>query len=460
MKRFKIRKATIIGRLFPFVLFLFCFSLRGEFYRYLDLTPVMNVLPRGSISEDIASYMRCFQVTGTPDSMVVRGIERGEPFQVFDLSSEIFILDEDSMEYWQLEGFGYVIEKDASGRPLLLTRRDPAGEVSAGADGTAFVEFHWNSDTVVTVFPLNSRMGKKLFKVHPVYRGTAARLDDQGNLVYFKYQSVAAMGFQYVLDSSGRPLSRIAVDEAGNEVVTAEGILATRYTYDSSGNTTGTAYHDSLGALLPMEYQLSQDGNWGFDENGTVLNGYRIAFVRREFDGNGLYVSETNIGVCGEPVPDDQGRVATLYEREIHGGITCSRWYGSHGEPVEIAGVWATRRTYDQYGRVIESSTWDSQGQLAEFPGGFASTRFSYTPSGSVEMISYFDLHGNPVVNTVQGCHARSHYYDLEGNLEEIQYLDTGYRLMNNSAGYARTVFSYVGSGIQETHYDLNGTML
>ena len=229
--------------------------------------------------------------------------------------------------------------------------------------------------------------------------------------------------------------------------------------YDSSGNTVCTAYHDSLGALMPQDYQLPQNGNWEFDDDGRVLNGCRIAFVKREFDDNCLYVSETNIGLCGEPVPDDQGRVVTLYEREIHGGISGSYWYGSHGEPVEVAGVWATRRTYNTYGWVTESSTWDSLDQPAEFPGGFASTRFSYTPSGNVEMISYYDLNKNPVINTVQGCHARYHYYDADGNLTEIQYLDTCYRPVNNSAGYARTVYTYDETGVKETHYDLNGSI-
>ena len=448
---------NIIRSLFAIVLF--CFPLRGEFFRYLDITPAMDVLPRGLITEDVAADMKCFQVIGTMDSMIVRGFDRGEPFQFFDQSCEIIVVDKDSMEFWQLDGFGYSIEKDASGRSILLSRTDSCGNILPGPDGSSFVQYQWNTDTTVTVFPLNSRMDRQSFKVHPTYRGTAARLDDQGSLVYFSFQSVPAVGFRYILDNSGRPVSRIAIEEAGNEVVTSDGILATRYAYDSSGNTVCTAYHDSLGALMPQDYQLPQNGNWEFDDDGRVLNGCRIAFVKREFDDNCLYVSETNIGLCGEPVPDDQGRVVTLYEREIHGGISGSYWYGSHGEPVEVAGVWATRRTYNTYGWVTESSTWDSLDQPAEFPGGFASTRFSYTPSGNVEMISYYDLNKNPVINTVQGCHARYHYYDADGNLTEIQYLDTCYRPVNNSAGYARTVYSYDETGVKETHYDLNGSI-
>ncbi len=108
---------------------------------------------------------------------------------------------------------------------------------------------------------------------------------------------------------------------------------------------------------------------------------------------------------------DPQGRVLILYLRDPLGGIAESTWFGIHGEPVEVAGVWATRRTFDDMGRVLETTTWNAHGEITEFPGGFARTRFSYHPKEPEDDI-LLRPGEQAVMNTVMGCHGREHTYD------------------------------------------------
>lgn len=450
----------IADKLIPFVLLLSVLSPGGRYYRYLELTPAMAILPRGELEEAIAGDVKCFLITETSNSMVVRGFDRGEPFPVFGLSPEITVAKTDSVVYWLLEDFTYRLDLDSRGRPRLLSRTDNTGRILPGPDGGAFVRWEWEDGGAVVVRSLDSLGATMPVKVPPVYAGTAAELNEDGSLVYFRFQSVSASGFRYILDDSGRSTSRTAVDHHGLTVVTDEGIAETRYGYDQDGNTVFSSYHDLEGVLLPREYELPASGNWDFDDRGIVVNGCGIAFVKREYDENCLYVSETNIGLDGEPVSDPQGRVVTEYLREIHGGIAASMWYGPGGDPVEVAGIWATRRIYDSRGMVLETSTWDSDDRIAEFPGGFAFTRFSYTDWGDVEMISYYGANGEPVVNSALGCHARDHRYDEDGHLAEIRYLGVDYSLMNNSSGYARAVYTRSPEGVEEAYYDMDGERL
>lgn len=449
--------------LFPGMsLLLMASTAMGAFYRYIDLTPTMEMLPRGKVEADLADVIRCFEVIEEGDSVTVSGQDRGSPVSVFSLSHELVVVRGDSLVRWIMDDLTYHIELDDTGRPLLLSRLDPEGEPFPGSDGAAFVEWVWLDDSTVRVYSLDSSMAHLPVKLSPLYSGRAVKINENGELENFYWQPVIARGFQYVLDENHRALVKKAVDGEGNTVLTSDGMRETRYTYDSRGNTVSTAYYDRRGGLLPREYILPLEGNWEFDSLGVVLNDAETAYIEREYDHRGLYVSERNTGVNGEPVEDPQGRALTLYRRDPPGGIAESTWFGLQGEPVEVAGVWATRRTFDGMGRVLETTTWNASGEITEFPGGFARTRFSYHPEGNVRLISYFDRENRPVINTVMGCHGREHMYDHGGNLVEVLFLDTSLAPVENAAGYARVVYEYDENGelIRELLYDIQGVPL
>ncbi len=424
-----------------------------SFWRYLDLTPAMEVLPRGELAPEIALDIRHYRLEITGDSTVISGYAGDEPVEVLGIAHEITIVESGDSTLW------------SAGEPLCLILRDSLGRpvrmVSRGTfPGHEVITWEWEEDRTVTVRYPDSSGNPLPIKLKPVYTGAAAALNEHGELVEHYFLSVPAWGFRYVLDSPGRALSVQAVDTAGNPVPSSEGIWEKRYGYDDLGNTFFTAFVDSAGNLLPGDYALPDTGNWEFGPRGVVINAHGTAYVLREYDDECLYISETSIGVSGTPVADGQGRVTTLFQREEHGGITECMWYDDDHLPVEVAGIWRTSRIYDDRGRVIETSTFDADNRLAEFTGGFAITRFSYHPHGGVALISYYDSRNEPVMNTLWGCHARDHRYDETDQLLEVRYLDTEYRQVNNTAGYARVVFQRGPDGIVEVYYDSSGEML
>jgi len=174
-------------------------------------------------------------------------------------------------------------------------------------------------------------------------------------------------------------VSKRAVDVSGETVSTSDGLFETGYTYDSSGNLTSTRLFDRDGNLLPKEYAVTMTGNYLFDSNGVVVNEVKIAFTEQLFDENSLYILERHVGADGNLIEHLSGVASTVFQREIPGGISESAWFDIEGARTEIEGISVTRRLFNDQGRVIESSTYDTDLEIADFPGGFAYTRFSYT---------------------------------------------------------------------------------
>ncbi len=75
------------------VLILAC-NAYGAFYRYIDLTPTMEILTRGEVEADLAPFIRCFEVIRGGDSLTVRGLDRGSPVSVFGLANELVVVAE------------------------------------------------------------------------------------------------------------------------------------------------------------------------------------------------------------------------------------------------------------------------------------------------------------------------------------------------------------------------------
>ncbi len=321
------------------------------------------------------------------------------------------------------------------------------------------MEWVWQSDSEVTTHSIDST-GTRLFtEVLPLFEGNVIRLDKFGELEYFKHEIVLAAGWMYELDNNHRVLNKKAVDSAGEVVSTSDGVFETRYVYDESGNLTLTCFLNVHGDLLPNDYALPRTGNYAFDDNGIVVNEIEIAYTKQIFDQNSLYIVEEFFDVNGDLVENPQGVASVLIERDVYGGISQSTWLDLLGERTEIEGVSVTRRLFNDHGYVIESSTYNAHLNIADFPGGFAYTRFSYTEDGQPELISYYDKFNVPVINTSLGCHARSFIYDLNGLCVELRYLDTTYELVNLATGYARvvSVFDESGNLMEHLFYDQNG---
>lgn len=435
--------------------FAFCSSAAANrsFYRYLDLTPTMDLLPRAEIDSFTAENIVCFQLTVKGDTLDVVKLDRGEPVSVYNFPAGFSVVTDDCSVTWtgSLDlTSGYRISLDEQGLPVQL----------ASLSGDPFMEWAWKNDFTVTAFSLDSLGNHEDIDLLPNHTGSAIRLDQHGDLIYFKYGTVSASARQYTLNKLHRVVSRCAVDDVtGENVSTADGVAETRYCYDSSGNLSSTRLLDINGNLLPERYEIAVTGNYEFDWNGVVVNQVKIAFTERLYDDNSLYIVERHYGIGGNFVENPSGVASTVYKRGVLGGISESVWLDIDGNRVEVGGISVTRRLFNEQERVIESSTYNADLEIADFHGGFAYTRFSYAEDGEPELISYYNSGGLPVVNSSLGCHARSFVYDSRGACVELRYLDTSYELVNLATGYARvvSVFDQNGDLVEHLFYDQNG---
>ncbi len=444
---------------FSLLAFVVCFSsapaLSQSFYRYLDLTPTMELVPRAEINSSLAANMICFRLVESGDSLSVMRLDRGETIPVYSFPSGFSVVSTDSVLLWtgyEDESSGYRIEINEESLPISLAR----------LEGAAFLEWEWENDSTVYSYSLDSLGNRLTVDILPNYSATAIRLDGQGDLEYFKYGTVSASAWKYTIDDSGRVVSKTAVDQAGQRIASSDGVLETVYTYDSSGNLTSTRLLNSEGELLLKDYSSALSGNFVFDENGVVVNQEKVAFTEQLFDENSLYITERHYGADGDFVENSFGVASISYKRDILGGISESVWLDIDGNRTEIEGISVTKRLFNSEGRVIESSTYDSNLDIAPFPGGFAYTRFSYNTEGQTVFISYYNAEGLPVINRSLGCHARSFIYDDLGNCIELSYLDTNYNPVNLSTGYAKvvSVFDEEGNLLEHLFYNSEGVLV
>ncbi len=423
-----------------------------SFFRYLDLTPAMDLLPRAEIDSFTAENIVCFQLTANGDTLDIVKLDRGEPVSVYNFPAGFSVVTGDSLVTWtgRLDhSSGYRIALNEQGLPVLLS----------SLSGNPFMEWAWKNDSTVTAFSLDSLGNREDIDLLPNHTGSAIRLDHNGDLVYFKYGNVSAFAWQYTLNEQHRVVCRCAVDVVGENVSTADGIAETRYYYDSTGNLSSTRLFDINGNLMPDSYEIAVTGNYEFDSNGVVVNEVRFAFTERLYDENSLYIVERHYGIDGNAIENSSGVASTIYKRDVFGGISESVWLDIFGNRKEVEGISVTRRLFNEQGRVIESSTYNADLEVADFTGGFAYTRFSYAEDGEPELISYYDSGGLPVVNSSLGCHARSFVYNSHGACVELRYLDTAYDLINLATGYARvvSVFDQNGDLVEHLFYDQNG---
>ncbi|MCK5037293.1 MAG: hypothetical protein KAS73_15455, partial [Candidatus Sabulitectum sp.] len=237
--------------------FAFCSGAAANrsFYRYLDLTPTMDLLPRAEIDSFTAENIICFQLTVKGDTLDVVKLDRGEPVSVYNFPAGFSVVTADSFVTWtgRLDhSSGYRIALNEQGLPVQL----------ASLSGNPFMEWAWRNDSTVTAFSLDSLGNREDIDLLPNHTGSAIRLDHHGDLVYFKYRTVPACAWQYTLNKLNRVVSRCAVDVMGENVSTSDGVAETRYYYDSSGNLSSTRLLDINGNLLPERYETAVAGNY------------------------------------------------------------------------------------------------------------------------------------------------------------------------------------------------------
>ncbi|HPF31730.1 MAG TPA: hypothetical protein PK907_01820, partial [Candidatus Sabulitectum sp.] len=115
-----------------------------SFWRYLDLTPAMEVLPRGELAPEIALDIRHYRLEITGDSTVISGYAGDEPVEVLGIAHEITIVESGDSTLWSAGEPLCLILRDSLGRPVRLDSR-------GAFPGHEVITWEWEEDRTVTV---------------------------------------------------------------------------------------------------------------------------------------------------------------------------------------------------------------------------------------------------------------------------------------------------------------------
>ncbi|MCD6589045.1 MAG: hypothetical protein J7K88_10900, partial [Candidatus Fermentibacteraceae bacterium] len=100
-----------------------------SYYRYVDLSPAMDLMPRVEVDSVPAGRMVCYRLTTFGDSLEVLKLDRGVSVSAFGFQGGITVVYSDSVIVWQgIEdcSSGYRIELNGAGQPVLVA--GPGGE--------------------------------------------------------------------------------------------------------------------------------------------------------------------------------------------------------------------------------------------------------------------------------------------------------------------------------------------
>lgn len=155
------------------------------YYRYLDLTPTMELLPRAELDPLLVADLICFRLTASGDTLEIVKLDRGERTPVYNFPGGFTVVTADSAVTWtglQDQSSGYRIQLNELSLPVLLSR----------LHGDPFQEWVWEDDSTITAYSLDSTGNRIAMDLLPNHTGSAMRLNDQGDLQYFKYETTSA----------------------------------------------------------------------------------------------------------------------------------------------------------------------------------------------------------------------------------------------------------------------------
>ena len=137
-------------------------------------------------------------------------------------------------------------------------------------------------------------------------------------------------------------------------------------------------------------------------------------------NGEGFPTDVTNLDESGGRARDGAGVLHYVRTLDDHGRLIAGRRIGLFGTPItDDYGLFETRTTYDEQGRVSERANYDASGQPLNNNDGVRSCRTTTTiyPDSTETIESYYDASGLPVEEKSTGVHQRQRTTDKRGLL-------------------------------------------
>ncbi len=319
------------------------------------------------------------------------------------------------------------------------------------------------------------------------------KYDDNGNLIKERFYDLnnnltlngdGLAGNDYVRDERGNILENTPIGVDGK---LKKGKLYSKQKFDKFDNEIEFAVFDNKGPALNQHNfhryvckynsrnQLIEIAYYGKNGKLVCYGDDKYAIQKQEYNAKGQRISCSYFGTDEKPVVAKEGWHTSSYECDAQGRIIRQLFYGLDGKPTTPSvmvpeGVCK----YDKWGNMIYLASCDGKGNLIPNPqtgwsiqkceydikgnvlwisyfnekekpilckDGYHKAVYTYTNSGKMETMSYFDTAGKAML--VNGYHKEIHKYDENDLCIEQKCVDTAGNPTNCFAGFSKVVFTY-----------------
>ena len=293
-------------------------------------------------------------------------------------------------------------------------------------------------------------------------------------------------GLSFTLDSLGRPVRVLYLDENDTKVSIDNGVVGKVIEYDERGVVSKLTYVDVDDKPVLNEYLwatcLTISDSCGnikeehcYDEKGEpCMHKNGVSKIGYVYDEQGNRTGEGYFTADLTPCYDKTNRVFSCeYEYDAHGNIVLERFRDENGNVCYSREGYAIRETkYNSEGQDVKQEFFHADGRLC-FVGEGEYTAFSkeYDSSGNHIKTSYFKImrfenffrffnFGLPAASDDYGVHQEVAEYDSLNNLVKVYFLDENHQLYKHPEwGYAMIKFNYDswGNRVGESYFDVDG---
>ena len=260
---------------------------------------------------------------------------------------------------------------------------------------------------VVGRYPISEEMRDSTICYHFVYNENKKLIKVEhllkGKLHNRKYEKYAQILFEY----SDEYETRIFQDSRNRPVAKSEGVYSIRLKLDKNNYYTSLFNYDKQGVLTADHIGVTQY-LWTLN-----VNGFRIKSLR--------------INAKGDRIEGNDGFYEVSWKHDDFGNIIETSTFGTDNQLKESEDGFAIMRwKHDDFGNVTENSYYDADEQLKEDENGFAVKRWKYDEQGICIEIKVYNDTTNLVFKLEylyddNGKYIKTVIYDDKGNkIEEL----------------------------------------
>lgn len=266
--------------------------------------------------------------------------------------------------------------------------------------------------------------------------------DGYGNIVsenYFDLEGnpmlradINIAGTQYELNEIGQVVKTTFLGLDGKPSYIPNGHMAVKYDYDDNGYVLRTSLLDERDSLVNS-----------LDDPDPAKTTVCYSILEQKNNNRGIASEFAYFDKFHKPIQNKQGFHAIKCILDSVGNPTQINFIGKDGKPVGNDGFQARMdRKYDEYGRLVEESYFDTEGKAINVAEGYSIIRFEYDRAGRQVKNAVFGTDGKPVLSNDRYSSITCEY-DQKGNLISQKVFDTNSKPINCMAGWQYNKYVY-----------------